>query len=234
MGVVLHELEGIALGRVLADRLATLVIVENDVNLATLGEQANGAAHDVANVAVISVGTGLGSGLILNGELHRGTRGAAGEIDFIPFRELGADTGHIDPSTSGLLDHAHRIGRDRSSVLADMADTRALFDLAASGDVAARDVIDEVARWIAYYAASIVAVVDVSRVVLAGGIGSHPLLQEPVATHLASLLPRSPEVLPSELGDSAVLCGALAVGRAASVEEIFTHQRNSREEARAR
>ncbi len=231
---VLHELVGIDLGRVLSDRLDTVVIVENDVNLATLGEQAIGAAHEVANVAVISVGTGLGSGLILHGELHRGARGAAGEIDFIPFRELSADTGQIDPSTSGLLDHAQRIGRNRSSGLAEVVDTRTLFDLAAAGDVDARDVIDDAARWIAYYAASIVAVVDVSRVVLAGGIGSHPLLLEPVATHLAALLPHPPEVVQSQLGDSAVLCGALAVGRAASVEAIFSHQRNSREEARAR
>lgn len=76
-------LEGVDLGQSLSERLGLSVAVENDVNLAALGEQAMG--HCADNMAVLSVGGGVGAALILNGRLFRGPRGAAGEIESVPF-----------------------------------------------------------------------------------------------------------------------------------------------------
>lgn len=75
----LPELEGIFLANLLAEKLQVLVRVENDVNLLTLGEQAQGAGKGVRDLVCIYVGTGIGGGLILNGQLYTGADGAAGE-----------------------------------------------------------------------------------------------------------------------------------------------------------
>jgi predicted NBD/HSP70 family sugar kinase len=73
-----RSLEGRELRRELSERLGLPVTLENDINLAALGEQAHGVARGVDDFALLSVGTGLGIGLVLRGELHRGRRGAAG------------------------------------------------------------------------------------------------------------------------------------------------------------
>ena len=65
------------------ERLGLAVQVENDINLAALGEQWRGVARGVEDFVFLSIGTGLGAGVVLRGELHRGRHGAAGEVDFV-------------------------------------------------------------------------------------------------------------------------------------------------------
>src|SRR6266511_3133616 len=72
----------------LRDELGSHVGVENDVNLAAVGEQWKGHGHGVRNFGFLSVGTGVGMGLVLGGELYRGSSGAAGEVAYLP---VGAD-----------------------------------------------------------------------------------------------------------------------------------------------
>ncbi len=76
--------DGVLAEHVLADALGLPVSVENDVNLAALGEQRGGAGRGVESFAYLNVGSGLGAGIILHGRLHRGARGAAGEVGFLP------------------------------------------------------------------------------------------------------------------------------------------------------
>ena len=59
-------------------------VVENDINLAALAERDHGHGRDVDTFAFVSVGTGIGMGLVLNGQLHKGIHGAAGEVGFLP------------------------------------------------------------------------------------------------------------------------------------------------------
>src|ERR671931_2089620 len=75
-------LEGQPFGPELGNALGVPVTLENDINLAALGEQWQGVAQGVEDFVFLSVGTGMGAGLVLGGELHRGRHGAAGEIDF--------------------------------------------------------------------------------------------------------------------------------------------------------
>ena len=65
--------------------------IENDINLAALGERWRGIARGVDDFAFISIGTGLGAGIVLHGELHRGHNGSAGELDYA---RVGPDRGH--------------------------------------------------------------------------------------------------------------------------------------------
>src|SRR5204862_2244638 len=63
--------------------------IENDINLAAVGELAFGAGHGHSNFVLVSVGTGVGMGIVINGELYVGARGAAGEVAFVPAADPG-------------------------------------------------------------------------------------------------------------------------------------------------
>lgn len=196
-------------------RLGMPLAIENDTNLAALGERWRGVARGVDDFVFLSVGTGLGAGLVLRGELHRGHNGAAGEVDYAR-SGLSED---IDPCADALS----AVGRARG--LRSPADPPSIFAAARSGDATARAVVAEEARRIALHIAPIVAVTDVGLVVLGGGIGSNgDLLHEPVRASLASWLPVPPRVEGSALGDAAVLTGALAVGLRAARENVFVNR----------
>ena len=185
--------------------------LENDINLAALGEQWQGVARGVDNFVFLSIGTGLGAGLVLRGELHRGRNGAAGEVDFA----LAALGEELDPCASAVSALAERLasGNGGRTSLEAPFEPRRIFSAARAGDELAAEVVAETARRIALHIVPIAAVADVELVVLGGGLGANgDLLLEPVRSRLADWLPYPPNVVVSSLGDAAVLSGALAVG----------------------
>jgi predicted NBD/HSP70 family sugar kinase len=206
-------LEGRAFASELQSALDLPVRLENDVNLAALGEQWRGVARGVDDFVFLSIGTGVGAGVVLGGELHRGRHGAAGEIDFALIAFDGVDP--AAPQVSELA--AELVGR------AD--DPRTIFGAAREGDEGARKVVAEVARRIALHIAPFAAVADIELVVLGGGIGANgDLLLDPVGRQLAEWLPFPPRLEVSTLGEAAVLTGALAVGVQAARENVFSRR----------
>jgi predicted NBD/HSP70 family sugar kinase len=204
-------------------RLDVPVTLENDINLASLGERWRGVARGVDDFAFMSVGTGLGAGIVLRGELLRGRRGAAGELDFA-HAGLDADA---DPCAAAVSAYAARLADAAADghALVPPYDVRAIFGAARSGDEPARTVVAEVARRIALHIVPIAAVADVELVVLGGGIGANgDLLLEPVRALLERWVPFPPRVETSSLGDAAVLTGALAVGLTAALENVFVNR----------
>src|SRR6478609_1772382 len=113
-------LEGRPFGGELAARLGLPVTLENDINLAALGEQRAGVARGVDDFAFLSVGTGMGAGIVLGGELHRGRHGAAGEVDYA-LGALGSDT---DPSAPAVAALAGRLASGASTHLVPPYDSR--------------------------------------------------------------------------------------------------------------
>src|SRR5438067_13662355 len=107
-------LEGRAFADELRNALGLPVTLENDINLAALGEQWQGVARGVDDFVFLSVGTGMGAGLVLRGELHRGRHGTAGELDFVA---AGLDH-EIDPCAGALAELAEKLARDRPKTLA--------------------------------------------------------------------------------------------------------------------
>jgi predicted NBD/HSP70 family sugar kinase len=211
-------LEGRVYGEELEQALGVPVVLENDINLAALGEQWQGVARGVSNFAFLSVGTGLGAGLVLGGELHRGRNGAAGELDFA----LGARPDDADPCAAAVSALASELAAHAETELAPPYDPRAIFGAARNGDRVARDVVADVARRIALHIAPLAAVADVELVVLGGGIGANgDLLLDRVRGLLAEWLPFAPRVEVSTLGEAAVLTGALAVGLRAALDNVF-------------
>jgi predicted NBD/HSP70 family sugar kinase len=216
-------LEGRAFGVELGDRLGIDVTLENDVNLAAVGERWAGVARGVDDFAFLSVGTGMGMGLVLGGELHRGNHGAAGEVDWA----LAGVAENVDPSADGVAALAARVAPAGSTgtSLAPPYDARAVFAAARRGDPLGRTVVEEVARRIAAHIAPIAAVADPALVVLGGGLGANgDLLLTPVRRLLSSWIPYPPRVEVSSLGEAAVLMGALAVGLRSALDNVFVNR----------
>src|SRR4051812_27558122 len=171
---------GIAAEAVLADALGLPVRIENDVNLAALGEQAQGAGRKVESFTYLNVGSGLGAGIVLDGHLHRGARGAAGEVAFLPVGDdpfAAAEGGQAAAmerrlSSRGIIDEAERLASTKSTALAPPFDVRALFDAAAVGDELGRAVVKHAVREVAVCVAGVMSVLDVELVLLGGGIGA--------------------------------------------------------------
>ena len=223
-------LDGLRFAPELEDRLGLPVTVENDINLAALGEQWQGVARGVDDFVFLSVGTGLGAGLVLHGELHRGRNGAAGELDVVS-AGLPED---IDPCAAAVSQLAARLTaeRDGASSLAPPYDPRSIFSAARAGDGLALDIVAEEARRIALHVVPIAAVADVALVVLGGGLGANgDLLLQPVRELIAAWVPYPPRVEASTLGDAAVLTGALAVARRSALDNVFVNRATARVEA---
>jgi predicted NBD/HSP70 family sugar kinase len=204
--------------------LGTEVAFENDVNLAAVGERWRGLGRDVDSFIYLHAGTGVGMGVVLNGELYRGARGAAGEVGYLPLaaadphdpanRRRGALEGAI--GAAGIVAEAKREGL-RGSLTSDK-----VFDAARRGDARARRAVEAVAGGIALAIAAIVPVLDPELIILGGGIARNAdLLVEPLELELATLSPFHPRIEVSELGEDAELTGAVAMALAAARERLF-------------
>jgi predicted NBD/HSP70 family sugar kinase len=212
----IHGLEDIDVPAETERVLDVPVTVENDVNLAAVGEGWRGVGRGVDDFVFVSVGTGLGAGLVLGGELHRGRNGLAGEVDLARLEPA------LDPSAPALSRLAAERAAGAATTLSAPFDPRDVFAAARRGDAVARDVVAEEARRIALHVVPIAAVVDVGLVVLGGGVGSNgDLLVDPICAELAQRLPAPPRVEVSALGESAVLDGALAIGRDEALDRVF-------------
>jgi predicted NBD/HSP70 family sugar kinase len=189
-------------------------LVENDVDLAALAERDLGHGREARTFCFVSVGTGVGMGLVVEGRLHRGAHGAAGEIAYLPIGD--ADGSPNQARRYGLLEAAASasavVKAARSAGLRQPASARHVFAAAAQGNEVAACVVEREAGLIARAVSAVVAVVDPELVVLGGGIGQAAGFAEAVAGELANLVPFAPEVRVSALGDEAVADGALALG----------------------
>ena len=212
----------------LRDLLACPVVFENDVNLAALGELARGAGRGVRDFVLVSIGTGLGMGVVIDGRLHRGASGLAGEVGYLP--TAGAE--RIDASTSPprgqgpmerLVSSHAVIELAKEYGLPQAASAAAVIDSARAGERAALRVVAVIAERLAFCIASVAAVLDPELVILGGGIGtgSGPLLLEPLRRNLASISPLRPRLGISELGSAAVVDGAVTEALRLVVDRIF-------------
>jgi predicted NBD/HSP70 family sugar kinase len=178
-------------------------------------ERALGHGRDVDHFAFVHIGTGIGMGLILGGQLLRGAHGVAGEIAFLPMSGgMGADehearkrgTLEAAASASGIV-RAARHGGMRGPVSA-----RRVFAAAAGGDERAAAVVAEEARLVARAVCAVITVVDPELIVLGGGIGRAPGFAEAVSRELEKIAPVLPAIRVSALGTDAVVDGCLTAG----------------------
>jgi predicted NBD/HSP70 family sugar kinase len=200
---------------VVRDRFDLPVLVDNDVNLAAVGERWFGLARGASTMVFIAIGAGVGMGIIIDEELVRGAHGAAGEIGYLPLVGDPFDPRHR--LHGGLEDEIGATGilaafsERRSAEDAKPASVHDVFQLAGAGNAAARAVVDLVAERLGTAIATVCAILDPELVVLGGGIGSSSLLLRRVRGSAAALVPMTARIETSLLGERAALQGAIAI-----------------------
>ena len=223
-------------------RLKATVILENEVNLAALADQRQGAARDRDTFALLWLGQAVGAATVLDGQLRRGASGGAGEIGFLAVpgtaglpAATSCDNGfHSLAASSAVCDLARRHGlpvADNNSAPAAEAvvhaAARATADAGTGATVradAARDFLDDLAANIALGAHAICVVLDPGCVVLGGEVGraGGSELATRVASRLAELSPLRTDVRAAEVPGSAVLAGAVLTALDAARADLFT------------
>lgn len=201
----------------LREEFGDTLVVENDINAAALAEQADGHGRDVGSFAFVSVGTGIGMGLVVGGQLVRGAHGVAGEIAYIPMtggHGAGPDVRSAPASWRGALEDATSatavVRSARRAGLRGQVSARSVFRAAARGDDRAAAVVADEAQLVARMLCTVVSVIDPELIVLGGGIGQAPGFADAVIAELAPMAPALPDVRVSALGTEAVVDGCLA------------------------
>lgn len=191
----------------LSEALGVPVIVDNDVNFAAIGEHWRGAGRAVHNFVFISLGTGIGAGIVIDDKIHRGAKWYAGEISHlnVDFREWNTDfaaAGYLEtylgdaPPAHSLMQSAKpsRAKPKRCGGMRDY-DAQALQKLGAA-------------------IANIATIIDPEIIILGGSHGSHlpDGMLSVIKQVAARIAPNCPEILRTELGGDASLYGSLKVG----------------------
>jgi len=216
----------------LRDRLARAlplpVAVENDANVALLGELWRGAARGAEWVLFFALGTGVGGAILAEGKLLRGARGFAGEFGHIPVRREGGDLcscgkrGCLETEASGraIARRGHEAAETgRSPYLAEVLaregriSARHVAEAASRGDAAAREIFGQAAEALAFVVGGLVNALNPERVVVGGGVSrAGEVLFSPLREALSRYaLPEflSPDfLLPGEHPEDAGVLGA--------------------------
>ena len=224
-------LEDIDFKSEMARRLGMPVEIDNDANVACLAETRIGAARDARYVVMLTLGTGVGGGLVLDGALYRGSIGAGAELGHMSIDEDGPPCqGHctsrgcleVLTSATGVMAAAHRIARERphggfAAALAsgEDLDARFVIDQARIGDVEARDALRIVGTHLGVGIANYVNIFNPEIVVIGGGISTAgDLLLEPAREEYQRRALRSSSwapVVAAQLGNDAGVLGAAAL-----------------------
>lgn len=205
--------------------------VENDVNLSALGEAWCGAARNVSNFIFLAIGIGVGAGIVVNGMLHHGANWSAGEVGYMLLPGLLADPPLID--RAGALESAVGGNSVRQAWLGQAGDAPSMqalmateiFDLAAKGDSVGREILSRVAEQLAMAITNLSLVLDLSLVVLGGGVGHHPGLLRAIEKRLARNQFARPQLIVSSLKSEAPMYGAIWLALRAAEAQGFRHQR---------
>ncbi len=200
--------------------------VENDTNLAAVGEHAEGMARGIDDFVFIAMGTGVGAGIFLRGALHHGATWSAGEIGYLSVsgmprqRLLMRETGQLERITGGLGIEARwkeLLRKERRSVREELSVLRAsqIFDMAEAGDARAEEVLQNTGRLLAEALSTIALLYNPELIVLGGGVGAHPALCRVTTHYLQENDFAIPKVRSSALSTQAQLFGAVSLSLAA-------------------
>jgi|LSQX01.1.fsa_nt_gb glucokinase len=202
----------------LTKRLELPFVVENDVNLAAYAELRYGHGREMGDFVFIAVGTGIGAGLVINGELYRGSRGSSGEVGFMMVNRdfLLSEEGYgcLESLASGkaieeLYEKKNRGNHQGQRTAKD------IFRLAALGDAIAKKIVAESTQYLAMGVASVWALLDPEAIILGGGVmNAKEDLVVPLTDCVEKMVLDPPRILLSKLEDNATLlgAGALALG----------------------
>lgn len=227
----------------LEDRFGLPVFVENNANLAALGEWLHGAGRGAHHLVFIAIGTGMGAGLLLDGELYRGANEAAGEIGYMiaspqyvqkTFDQFGcleglaAMTGIVQRALKALNDHPESDLHQLREASDGRLTAEAVFAAAQQGDGLSLQLAEETIDYLALAVANVASLINPEMIVIGGEATKFgDLLVPPLRERVSRLVPFVPEIRASELGELAIALGAVAIALRLMDEHIFIHKRTS-------
>jgi glucokinase len=218
----------VPLKRILSGKLKLKVYIDNDVNLIALGEYKHGAGKGTKNMICLTLGTGVGGGLILDGRLYRGSNFTAGEVGHIPVNLQGpkcncGGRGCLERYVGNyyLVERAKELikGKPNSEIL-KLAGGRLskispeIIDRASkAGDKLALGIWQETGRYIGVALAGLVNVFNPERIVIGGGVALagevlFASIRKTVSLRAMEAPARKVKIVPAKLGDEAGLLGA--------------------------
>ena len=234
----LLEWRNLPLRQQLEAALGLPVIVQNEINLLTLGESWRGAGRNIRNMVCISLGAGIGAGLVIDGQIYSGHHFAAGEIGYAvlgePFLGRKYETYGCLESVAGSLGIVHRaeirLAEGEASELNHRASSDggltvdSVFEAARNGDALARAVVAETADYWSIALANLACIVDPARIIISGELAEHSdLFLEHIRGRLQGLVPAMPEVVVSDWGIDAAVLGAVALVMRETSDAVFVH-----------
>lgn len=220
--------EGIVpLAQLLQEYFTFPVVLTNDANAAAIGERIYGAAKGVEDFVMVTLGTGLGSGFVVNGELVYGHDGFAGELGHTIVEKNGRECGcgrkgclETYASASGIVRTAKEfLEKSNNSLLADVKElsSKSIADAALKGDALALEIFDYTAEKLGFSLANTVALTSPKLIVLFGGLAqSGDLILKPtkkyMEAYLLNIYQNKVAIVPSKLNASdAAILGASAL-----------------------
>ncbi len=227
----LHAIEGVPLKDELEERTGLSTTVENDANAAAWGEFRFGAGSEATHLVFITLGTGVGGGVVSHGLLLRGAQGAGGEMGHITIQATGprcgcGNHGCLEALASGtaIARRAREVASEKpNSALGRLAVERTVLgedvaELAREGDEAARSVLEETGRWLGIGLAGFVNVFNPEVIAVGGGAARAGDLILDAARHEVHLRAMSPgrdlvEIKEASLGAQSGILGAAALAR---------------------
>jgi glucokinase len=216
--VNLRPIEGLNLCHTVTELAGLPVVCANDANLIAIGEHRLGAGQGFASLAVLTIGTGLGSGLILDNRLWTGAGGFAAEIGHLTVEPDGilcpcGNRGCLEQyvSASALVRHAGGGSPEELAILARNSDQRASA------------AFDTLGYYLGIAAAGLLNSLNLEAIVVGGGVSASfdlfaPKLQETINTRCFPAISQGVKLLPAALGDDAGLLGAALVAAAQSTD----------------
>ena len=216
-------LNGFQLAPALTNELGWPVLLENDANAASVGEMWLGAARGFSNIICVTLGTGVGGGIILEGNLWRGIDGSAGEIGHTavdPFSGLRCKCGNIGclelfASATGIVRMAREALSNFPKTLldADHLNAERIYAAGMRGDELALTVLKKMGIYLGVGLANLVNLLNPEIIVIGGGVANgwklfERYMHEQVTQRAFPLPVRRVKIVPAECGDDAGLLGA--------------------------
>lgn len=213
----LPEFDGFPVRDVIEQKLGTRVVLENDANAAALGEQWIGAGKGVSDLVLITLGTGIGGGIISNGKILHGFTGMAGEIGHLTVDPNGNPCGcgnqgclekHASATAITAMAHLMHLGHDVTS--------QDVYNMAIAGDRRAQRIFEIVGRYLGIAIANIVNIFNFPLHLLSGGplaawdLFSPPMFEE--AKRAFAFRNTPTRIEKAALGNEAGLYGAAHLG----------------------
>ncbi len=228
------------LKQIIKEHFGIPAFVENDANLAALGELWFGAGKGLRNLLCIMVGTGIGAGIIVDGRVYRGRTDSAGEIgyaitDRAHLGQAFTGFGSLETLASGpaITDRARQLLADgRPSRIRDLVGgdlsvltAKQVCQAALENDATAKQIVAQVADTLAIALSHAISLLDPDIIILNGGVfRSADLFLEPIHQRLQGTVPALPPIVVSPLGEDAVLKGAIAYAIHATDDFVFVSE----------